>query len=139
MTRVERTELTRNLLDDGRLADRDIAKLVGRSVRWVRNVARQYPRNSAIILVCSPKPARNVAASVDAPLRQARAVRRRTHLSTYPNQFWRWADRIGCITFAVLCVACSVRRAQFKDTIAAANIVPTKPSHCAMSQKGIIT
>ena len=103
MTRVERIELTRKLLDAGRLSDLAIADCVKRSKRWVRNIARQYPRSRTIQTVDPPTPRRNAAtALIDEPPQRVRAVRRRLRPRGYPNQWWRWADRIGCVVIAGL-------------------------------------
>ncbi len=98
MTRAERLELARKLLDDGRLSAHDISSIVGRSRNWVRKIAREHSRNARIEFVLPPKPARNVAKRVvDAPPRRARTVRRRSRRSVYPNKFWCWLDRLGAL------------------------------------------
>lgn len=104
MKRTERIELTRSLLDDGRLTRRDISKLVGRSERWVKNIARQYPRSSTIQVVYPPEPVRNRAIILDEPSGE----------STASDVIWCWVNRIAGFAILILCVFAAPHYARFK-------------------------
>lgn len=106
MTRVERLELARKLLDDGRLSEPAIAQLVGRSKRWLRNVARQYPRHSGVTFVTVPRVARTSAAAADKPARRAQGLHRsrrslRSRWREFSKTCRRWADVTGTIVLVV--------------------------------------
>ncbi len=106
MTRVERLELTRKLLDEHRVPERAIAKLVGRSQRWVRTIARRYPRHSGVTFVTVPRVARTSAAAADKPARRAQGVHRsrrslRSRWREFSKTCWRWADVTGTIVLVV--------------------------------------
>jgi len=60
VTRAECLELTKKLLDDGRLSDDQIADVVGRSKRWVRKIVREHPRYSKVEVIYAPTPTPNI-------------------------------------------------------------------------------
>lgn len=74
--REQRIALTRRLLDDGRYSHAEISGLVGRSSRWVKSIARQYPRERKIRIAYAPPEKPNVAQQVRVT-RKAPAKRRK--------------------------------------------------------------
>lgn len=112
MKNVERLEVTHKLLDDGRLSDSQIATIVGRSKRWVRNIARKHPRHSSIEIIYAPPVKPNVIerpgrGKVKRPRLRSRVRKVRKTLSTA----WEW---LGIICMLALYIAGTVLRTRNK-------------------------
>jgi len=113
MRRAESLQMTHKLLDDGRLSDAQIADVVGRSKRWVRGVARQHPRYSAVEIIHVPRPAKR---NVTEP--HARAKKKSISLHTRVRRArkalataWEW---LGVIIVLSLYTAGALERARQK-------------------------
>lgn len=112
MRRAERLQLTCKLLDDGRLSDAQIADVVGRSKRWVRNIARQHPRYPEVEIIYAPPTKPNI---IEAPVRakrkstsfRSRVRKVRKTLATA----WEW---LGIVIVLSLYTAGAVARARDK-------------------------